>query len=188
MVDLNAQRLGIKGGLNLDKASYSLSQTSITTTTLTGFQAGITADFPLSSAFFLNASALYSVKGTKLSLLGVQADFPVDYLEIPVNFGYKYSFGGPADVFAMVGPYFGIGLSAKMKSGGNEQNFTFGSGTDQLKRLDAGINYGVGIDISRIQLAVNYGMGLVNISNDSSEKFKNGVLSITLAVFILSAK
>jgi hypothetical protein len=181
LLNANAQRFGIKAGVALANAQYEYTQTSISTSNLIGFQAGLIGEMPLSDALYLNSGALFSQKGTKLSLLGMEMKFPVNYVEVPLNLAYKYDLG-PLKLFAQAGPYLGVGLSAKMKGSGYDETIDFGSGTDQMKRLDYGANFGGGIEIGAIQIGANYGLGLANISNDPDETMKNGVLSFTVAV------
>ena len=177
-----AQRVGIKAGLNLGNAQYEYTKTSIGTSNLAGFQIGIITETPLSNELFLNSGILYSQKGTKLSVMGIEAEFPIQYLEIPFGLTYKYDLVN-SKIYAQAGPYLGAGLSAKMKAGGDEQSLEFGSDTDQMKRFDIGFNFGAGLEIKKVQLGINYGLGLVNLSNDPDEMIKNGVLSFSLALF-----
>ena len=180
LINANAQRIGIKAGVNLANARYEYTQTSISTTNLIGFQAGLIGELPLSDALYVNSGALFTMKGTKLSLMGFEMDFPVNYVEVPLYLAYKYDLG-VLKLYAQAGPYLGVGVSAKMKSGSDETTIDFGSETDQMKRLDYGANFGAGIEIGAIQVGANYGLGLANTSNDPDETMKNGVLSFTLA-------
>lgn len=179
----NAQKIGIKAGLSLANAQYEYTQTSISTSNLTGVLAGIIVEAPISNVIYFNSGILFSQKGTKLSLLGVEIKFPVNYLEMPINFAYKYDLG-TSKLFVQTGPYLGVGLSAKMKSGGQEETLEFGSGTDQMNRIDLGFNFGAGLEIKKVQLGINYGLGLINLSNDPDELMKNGALSFSVAVFL----
>jgi len=181
LLNANAQRFGIKAGVALANGVYEYTETSISTVNLIGFQAGLIGEMPLSDALSVNSGVLFSQKGTKLSMLGVEIKFPVNYVEVPLNLAYKYDLG-PLKLFAQAGPYLGVGLSAKVKSGGDEETIDFGSETDQMKRLDYGANFGGGIEIGAIQIGVNYGLGLANISNDPDETMKNGVLSFTAGI------
>jgi hypothetical protein len=180
--NVNAQKIGIKAGLSLANAQYEYSGTSISTSNLIGVQAGIIGEVPISNEIYFNSGILFSQKGTKVSLLGVVIDFPINYLEIPLNLAYKYDLG-TVKLFAQAGPYLGVGLSAKMKGGGQEETLDFGSGTNQMKRLDFGINFGAGLEINKVQLGINYGLGLTNLSNDPQEVMKNGVLSFSVGIF-----
>jgi hypothetical protein len=180
--NVNAQKIGIKAGLSLANAQYEYSGTAISTSNLIGVQVGLVGEVPISNDVSFNSGILFSQKGTKMNLLGVEINFPINCLEIPLNLDYKYDLG-TAKLFAQAGPYLGIGLSAKMKGAGESETIDFGSGTDQMKRLDLGINFGAGIEIKKVQLGINYGLGLTNLSNDPDETMKNGVLSFSMGLF-----
>ncbi len=182
LANVNAQKIGIKAGLSLANAQYEYSGSSISTSNLIGVQAGLVGEVPISNEIYFNSGILFSMKGTKMSLLGVEIDFPINYLEFPLNLAYKYDLG-TVKLFAQAGPYLGVGLSAKMKGGGQEETIDFGSETDQMKRLDLGINFGAGLEIKKVQLGINYGLGLTNLSNDPDELMKNGVLSFSVGIF-----
>lgn len=181
LLNANAQRFGIKAGLSMANAKYEYTETSISTENLIGFQAGLIGELPISDALYVNAGALFSQKGTKLSLLGMEVKFPVNYVEVPLNLAYKYDLG-PLKLFAQAGPYLGYGLSAKMTGSGIDETIDFGTEPNQMKRLDYGANFGAGIEIGAVQIGANYGLGLANISNDPDETMKNGVLSFTVAL------
>jgi len=181
LVTANAQKIGIKAGLSLANAQYEYTESSISTSNLIGVQVGLIGEMPISNEIYLNSGILFSQKGTKLSILGVEVDFPINYLEIPLNLAYKYDLGS-AKIFAQAGPSLGYGLSAKMKGGGDEETIDFGTETDQMKRLDFGVNFAAGLEIKVVQFGINYGLGLTNLSNDPDELMKNGVLTISIAV------
>lgn len=182
-ISANAQRIGIKGGLSLAKMQENYTGTNLTTSNLTGFQAGLVIEGSVTESVFLNSGVLFSQKGTKLNIMGVNCDVPVNYVEVPVNLALKYDLGS-AKLFAQAGPYAAIGLSAKMKAGGQEETIEFGSDSEDLKRFDAGIGFGCGIEIKKIQFGVNYDLGLMNISNDPDETSKNRALTISITLFL----
>lgn len=178
----NAQKFGVKAGLNFANGNYELSSASLSTSSLTCFQIGVVGDFPVSQDIYFNTGLLYMQKGLKADISSIEVKLPINYLEIPLNLAYKYDLGGPV-FFAQAGPYIGVGLSAKAKSGDNEEDIDFGDGDEEIKRMDFGINVGTGIEVNAIQLGINYGLGLVNLENDDEAKFKNGVFSITVGYF-----
>lgn len=183
LANLNAQRVGVKAGLNLGQAVYEVEGLGITTSNLAGLQAGIVGEMSFTEKIHINSGLLYTLKGAELSFLGVDIDFPMSFLELPLNVAYKHDLG-TAKVYALSGPYVALGLSAKSRSGDNVDDIEFGSDGDELKRFDFGFNFGVGIEIERAQAGVSYGLGVTNLSNSSQSTIKNGVLSFTFAYFI----
>lgn len=182
VVAASAQKFGIKGGVNFANGNYDVSGASLSTSSLTGVQLGVVGEFPLSQEIYFNSGLLYSQKGVKLDLAGVEIKIPINYFEIPLNLAYKYDLGGPV-FFAQAGPYVGVGLSAKAKSGDTEEDIDFGDGDDEYKRIDFGINIGTGLEVKALQFGVNYGLGLVNLENEDGAELKNGVFSITIGYF-----
>jgi hypothetical protein len=162
---LSAQQTGIRFGLSLADAQYTITGASISTSQLTGFNAGVIGELPVSNSIFLNYGILYIQKGLKLDISGLEGKIPVDYLEIPVNLCYKYNLV-VANLFEETGPYLGVGLSAKAKAAGETQKIDFGTDNDELKRLDFGINIGDGIEINFVRLGFNYGLGFIDPEND----------------------
>jgi hypothetical protein len=183
LLQANAQRFGIKAGLNVANATAEVSGLSLSTSSLFGFQAGVVGELPVAQEIYFNSGLLYSLKGVKYDLGGIEIKIPVHYLEVPLNIAYKTGLSETLQFFAQAGPYVGIGLSAKGKSGDTTEDIEFGSGDEQMKRIDFGLNFGTGLEINNIQLGINYGLGLKNLENDDEAKFKNGVFSITVGYF-----
>lgn len=180
---LYAQRVGIKAGFNLAHANYDVEGLGITTTNLPRYQVGLVGEIPLTKTLYLNSGIMYTVKGVELSFMGEEIEFPVSYLEVPLNLQYKFDLG-LARVFAMAGPYAAYGVSAKSKRGDNVENIEFGTSTNEMARIDYGVNFGTGIEFERFSFGVNYGLGLPNLSNLEEETMKNGVLSLTIAFMV----
>ncbi len=183
----NAQRIGIKAGVNFANANYEMEGASMSTDSRTGLHIGLMGDFPISESWSFEPNLLYSQKGFKMGITGialaeVEATAAVDYIDIPANIVFKHDLGGPK-LALKAGPYLGVGISAKVKSGDEEEDAEFGSGDDQIKRIDFGANFGAGIEIDAIQFGINYGLGFVNLENDSDYSMKNNVLSFSIGYF-----
>ncbi|MDP4185241.1 MAG: porin family protein [Bacteroidota bacterium] len=174
----NAQRIGIKGGLNFSHCDVKADGITVSPSTLTGFQIGLTSDFGLGESFYLSPELLYSSKGYKIEDL----KHLIDYIEIPINLTYRYPIE-KISLFVQTGPYLGVGVSSKIKGGGDTETIHFGSGEDQIKRMDFGWNFGGGIEYDKFQLGLRYELGLSNIDNISGASTKNRTFSVTLAYF-----
>jgi len=92
----------------------------------------------------------------------------------------------------MLGPYIGMGLKGKYitKKTSNgatkiiKKNVEWGRNRkSDLKRLDYGINIGVGVELNTIQISASYQYGLSNVMNISSGslKVKNRSAQISIA-------
>jgi len=138
-------------------------------------------DVPLSESVYLNSGFLFIRKGTKRHISDVDEKIPVRYLEIPVNFCYKFDFI-TWKLYGQAGPYTGIGLSARRIRGDDKEKIEFGTELEQFKRMDYGVNFGVGVELDNYtQISMNYGVGFRNFSNRFDEKIRNRVLTITIA-------
>lgn len=176
------QSIGIKGGLSLANANYEVFETALSTEVLSGFHIGLVSELPVSEALSFSPGILYSQKGFKMNFMGVEVKMPITYIEIPLNLTYKYNAGG-LSLFGQAGPYLGGGISAKAKSGNEEEEIEFGSGDEELKQFDFGVNIGAGIQITNLQFSINYGQSLVNLENDSDALAKLNVISLSVAYF-----
>jgi hypothetical protein len=174
-VTVNAQRIGIRGGLNL-----SNMDTEDDTKTLAGFNAGIIGELPLSENFFLNAAILYTQNGAKIE--DADLDLVLNNLELPVNLAYKFG-AGAIRPFIQAGPYVAYGLNAKITNGDEEEELEYGDGDNEVTRMDIGVNVGAGLDISKFQVLLNYGLGFTDLSGSDDSEYKNRQFSISLGYF-----
>jgi opacity protein-like surface antigen len=175
--------IGVVGGLNLaDIRSNDLEQNIRTETGLdvniakrTTFAMGGIVDYFLSENLALRMEPMYVQKGCKLELRSSVTGFQFDedvtskvgYLELPVMI--KYAFGAEkAKPYILAGPSLGYMLSAKMVSGGEEEDIK-----NDIKDFDFGLNFGAGlsIPIETYSLFVEgrYALGLIDIDDDQDE-------------------
>lgn len=75
-----------------------------------GFNAGYAAQAQLSDYFFLQANLLYTTKGYKLNTQNVEISARADYLQIPIDFMYKYELNDDWRLVGSAGLFFGVGL------------------------------------------------------------------------------
>jgi len=154
-----------------------------------GLRAGAYVNIPIAKGFFVQPGILYSMKGAQESgsgsLMGITANYTakmtLNYLEVPLNIGYEYNLGKAGGIFATAGPYLGYGLSGKSKytvkvtglpvpDQSDESDINFGSGDDEIKALDFGLNFGAGYKSPfGVYARVQYGLGLSNLSNAGGE-------------------
>ena len=190
----NAQRFGIKGGVNFANIDFSGGGLTISGESLTGFHIGPVAEINLADNLYFNTGLLYSLKGTKLDLEfegeGVKATDKIHYLEIPLNAAYKFPINDAANIFVQAGPYLAYGLSGKEKAeaDGVEEEGDLFEGDDAMKRFDWGLGFGGGVEFGSIVASINYQLGLANLSDESSAEAKMKVFQISLAYMFGDAK
>jgi len=176
---------GIRGGVNFAKLTASSGNVSASTGSTTTFAAGVFADFKV-GAVSIQPGLNYTGKGGNIDDdNGNVVDIKTYYAQVPVNIVYHI----PAvigNVYFGAGPYVGIGLSGKEKAtdGTNteKQDVTFGSGPNDIKRTDFGLNGIAGVEFKNgLILGVNYDLGLSDITNGTDGgSLKNRVFGISV--------
>ncbi|MEI6822684.1 MAG: porin family protein [Bacteroidota bacterium] len=199
---------GAKAGLNIANMSTSGTAASgETKSAIASFHVGAIADIGITKEFFIEPGILLSGKGFKdvTTIPIMQATETVTgsikplYIEIPINAMYVADLKTvKLQIFA--GPYIGFGIGGNINldyssSGTLPTGYTlpassskaikFGSDatTDDLKMLDFGLNFGVGVEYNNMLLRVQYGLGLTNINADTStgsDTYKNNVIGISV--------
>jgi hypothetical protein len=197
------QGLNIKAGLNLSSIATKVGGEKSDEDVefkklLPGINAGITYVIDIKKGLYIEPGLLYSLKGYKYSNKEggdyVKNLARVHYIEIPVNFGYKYNFDKKdMGIFAYLGPYFGMAIGGKYvgkyKIDGekDKESEKVEFGKDATSRIDAGLNIGVGFEVKKISFGIQYGIGLANLvgkdvrgSGDYKIKQNNRVLGINI--------
>lgn len=192
----SAQSFGVKAGLNL---STQLAKNDDDTYSddyklKPGIHVGGTAEFELMDMITFEPGVLISTKGYRMK--EEEGDYKsvstlnLVYLEIPLNAKATFDLGG-INVFGYAGPYLAVGLTGKAKSkvtvdGDTEkdsESVEWGSDDDKAKRLDFGLNFGAGAQLTdELSVSLGYGLGLGNLSNytDNGTKIKNRVIALSV--------
>lgn len=202
-----AQTFEVNAGVNL---STMLSKDEIETVSedyqmAPGLLLGATAEFPLIGLFSFESGLLFSQKGYKLDThypiptdkgeyVPIYDNTTLNYIEIPLSLKTTTKFKNLPVLFTL-GPYIGIGLNEKTTrsnySGGITERKTYSHkmGNDSnWKKLDYGLQAGIGMEIKNMVLRVNYSYGLANISQVSFIKSKNRIIGFTLGYKIYTEK
>lgn len=192
----NAQWIsgGPEIGLNLSNISSAYNGDHASGGIRAGLKVGGVIDFGFTPHFSLQPGLFYSMKGTHetsfqstsnpftTTTSSSRYDYRISYLEIPVNFQYKFGRPRYGQFFIGAGPYvaFALGGKATDESGttvtGNNggsvssdrsTTYTLNIGnnaTDDVKTVDAGLNFNLGYQFARgLYFRGNAGLGLVNI-------------------------
>ena len=186
-------KLGLRGGLNratttLDAASTGGSNPSwsATKSVVCAWQAGAVLEIAFQKIAFQPA-LVFSQKGerfnTHTSVVGFAGTFDqrtrrvsrYNWLELPMNVVYTVH-----GVQLFAGPYVALGLGGRQHSavklssfppiiGPDEYEFdrknNYGSDTYN-RRLDAGVNFGLGYRKGPLQAQFSYGLGLRNLHQE----------------------
>ena len=186
----------LKAGLNATSMTHKINNTDQNYGYLLSFNAGVGMEIGLTDILALEVDALFSRKGfkTEWEFLGARRDrsYNLYYIDIPVNLkAYFLTLGSDLRLFAQAGPYVGFGLFGKHKtytevSGAataTSIDINWGDdGGSQLKRLDYGVDFGLGLEYDKLSVGVIWWQGLANVisvaANDS--KYSHHGLSVEL--------
>jgi len=163
-----------------------------------GFQGGLVGELELGRHFAVQPGILYAQQGYVASVKNGdavrEADYLLNYLQVPLNLLAKMTIGRSGNIFFQVGPYVGYALSGKLKLEAREDgkvvetqdgivHFKDHDG-DTMKRLDYGLGFGLGFQARAVQFDIEYRMGLQSLSNTSGVDMKNNGIAIKLSYFI----
>ena len=164
---------GVKGGLNLSKASFS--NDALKGDNQTGWFIGPMAEFTLPIiGVGADIAALYSQ--TDLAAKGYDTDAKLKTFEIPVNLKWSFGLGSMFGAYIAAGPQFGFNI-------GNKKGFM----DYELKKNNTTFNVGAGVKLIRhIQIGVNYNFALshtatIETTNEEVIKIKNNTWQVSLA-------
>lgn len=143
---------GVKGGLNMSKASFSGSD--FKSDNYTGFFIGPMAEFTIPViGLGVDGAIVYSQKGIKFDAANESETLKQKGIEIPVNLKYNIGLGRLLGIYIAAGPQFGFDLNSDEWKFYNEE-FSF-------KKSNLSINVGVGAKlINHLQVGVNYNIPL----------------------------
>lgn len=204
-----AQTLEIKSGLNLSTMYYKNQGGTYSDDFKLAprFILGVTREFPISESFSFEPGLIFSSKGYKIDTyygdptssgeyLPIEESAILNYIDIPISLKLTTSIK-KTQFFGALGPYLAFGLTGKIS---REEYDIVDPGTivydgtvdytgemdkdGQWKRLDYGIQAGIGIIMQRIAFRVNYSYGLANIAQYEDFTNKNRVIGISLGYII----
>ncbi|RLT79126.1 porin family protein [Bacteroides acidifaciens] len=162
---------GVKGGLNLSKASLSDIPGNFKKDNFTGFFIGPMAEVNIPIVGLgVDASLLFAQRGVKVTPEGVD-EYTVKQngLDIPVNLKYNIGLGSLLGLYIAAGPDFYFDFEKK-------------SGIDK-KKAEVGINVGAGVKLlNHLQVGANYNIPLGDTAKiegtDGSYKTKTWQVSV----------
>jgi hypothetical protein len=203
-----SQILGVKAGTNFssqlikeNEILFPYDNSSNDKTKLNpGFLVGASIEMPVFDLLSFEASLLFSTRGTRITKTELfdsnsvitEENHNLYYLELPLAAKVPFSIGS-FKLYGSAGGYAGIGLTGKIKSNSSfgyltetsNENIIWGSETsvDDLKRLDYGLTFGVGIIWKSLQAGLSYNLGLANISaeSDYGSLIKNRSLGVSVS-------
>lgn len=182
---MNPFKIGVVGGVNINK-EYRVFDNSDKTI---GFHIGGIYEYHFKNNTFLSGSTLFIKKGGEYDYSASYEDevyyqkFKKEnyYLEIPIHFGYRYSFNQNVSLSGSFGPYLGIGLFGKYKAikgeFKNDDNKIYSDSNSN--RFDMGLGGKLSLNIFKhYHIGVGYNYGLTKTNDDLSDKNRNIMISV----------
>ena len=209
---VNAQvRFGLKAGYNLTEVKMKTDAyylRGLDYNKVSGYHAGVMMDVALGEHFALQPGLLYTLRGFDAGgRVPGPLDGPVDvsikaryhYLELPVNFLYKYSLG-PGKFFAGAGPFLAYAVSGRMKRSYDKYTYPeeivvlldkqrVFNGIDEprqyLRPFNAGVGFTLGYEFNAgILISGNYNLGLTDVEPQSGLSQKSRSLGISIGYLL----
>ena len=180
---------GIRAGVNFQNINgKNAAGSTLKNDLLTGFNAGVNAEIPIGSGFFVQPGVLYSTKGAKWTN---EDKVKLSYIEVPVNFVYKPILGS-GNMLLGFGPYVGFAMNGNVEyENGTETDVEFTNDYDpsisapQFKKMDAGANLLAGYEFAnKLSFQLNAQLGLMKINpeitTDDETSWKNTGFGVSL--------
>lgn len=144
---------------------------------LPGFHLGAEYNHRLQQNISIRPSALLGTKGYsyEYELFGDDYDMRamIFYLDFFIPAFYTYQLDSDMSIDFGFGPYFGFGLFGNVKSDDETDDIEWGDESGEMKRLDAGLTLGAGLNINNLSFDIAYDLGLANTSNHDENGYKS---------------
>lgn len=166
---------GVKGGLNLSKASFSNVGDNFKKDNFTGFFIGPMAEFNIPIVGLgVDAALLFAQRGIKVSEGNEDYTVKQNGIDIPVNLKYTIGLGSLAGIYLAAGPDFYFDFAG---------NKTIEGVKTDKKKAEVGINVGAGVKLlNHLQVGANYNIPLGDTAKfegtDASYKTKTWQVSV----------
>ena len=135
---------GVKGGLNLSKASFSNVSENFKKDNFTGFFIGPMAEFNIPIVGLgVDASLLFAQRGIKVSEGNDDITVKQNGIDIPVNLKYTIGLGSLLGIYIAAGPDFFFDFKKKdyVDRKKAQVALNLGAGVKLLKHLQVGVTY-----------------------------------------------
>ena len=165
-----------------------------------GVNAGFTYDIEVIDNLFFRPGLYFTIKGTRDQIKHdnnspwIKRSINQNEIEFPLLIAYKIDINSTYAIDFQAGPYFAYGFGGHQihHPGNFKQRFyqRHKDGVDQngsvqyFKRLDIGVNFGAGIDISRFYVGVAYELGFLNIGDFKERVIKPNCLMINVGYYL----
>jgi hypothetical protein len=179
------------GGLHISTMTLKAEGLNSSPTTPLGIHFGYVFEIPVIRGFTFKPGILFSAKGTDYKIDSTDHSISPIYIEIPANIAFTFG-TDMVRISLYSGPYIAFGVGGTIwESEQSVKDLKFGRGAGKdIRFIDAGLNFGIGVCIKKFLVTVHYGMGLVNVSSDKSRisEMKNRVTGISFSTAFVNRK
>ena len=169
-------RFGLKTGLTIAKA---IANDNEEYQPYIGFLAGVTGKAKFDNNIFIRTGIIITQKGVIELYNNEEIKARFNYIDIPLTIGYENKAFKNINYFVELGGYIGISVNQEFKY--KDRFIVFDYDTkSSMSLIDGGIDIGIGLRYSNIELAINYLRGFVNIYDIENLEVYNQVLSISI--------
>lgn len=168
--------------------NYSIDDLNNSNKPIIGLHLGPVVEFKLMNSLYFNSGLLYTLKGFKQEVWGLNRDsirvfetapIRLNGLDIPLNIAYKYSLSETSSFFLQAGPYLGYTLNGKYKFDNRSIDVKFGE-KNQMRRFDYGIGIGSGVQFGSLVTSLNYEFGIADRYDTPDLMVRNRVLQLSV--------
>jgi hypothetical protein len=171
---------GVKGGLNMANLHGTDAENL---DWKTGFAAGAFANIAFTPVISLQPELLYVMDGASEGVLGIQIDFKVDYIQVPVLVKFDIPVAGSIIPALYAGGYVGFLSGAEIEASYEEESESIDV-KDFTKSMDYGLSFGAAIDFHLASVTLifegRYNYGLTSIDDGWAEALEEEEIELDI--------
>lgn len=179
--NLHSQKVALEAGLNFNNVN---SEQDVDLDNSNGFHAGILIEVPIIDPLRVGTGLYYTRRGYKSNEIDREGSVYIDYIDIPIDMMLHFKIADLAGGFVSFGPYFSYGFSSEVINLDGLFENGYSSEDIDLQRLDAGVNFGVGVEFGNLRLSSTYSLSATDNGAEANNQLKNRVLSISFGIFL----
>lgn len=175
-------QLGVRVGMNFSNLSLNEEVVDAATNSKTGYHAGLTYNLGVGPVG-LEVGALWTTLGSEIDLSSVEAakaEVDLDYIQVPVALRFNFF----PMLYAKAGGYIAGSISTASDIINLDQNNPEYSEItnilDNLNKFDAGLVFGLGVKLSKLEVEGGFDLGLVSLEDP---EFSTEDLDLSNAVY-----
>lgn len=172
VVSANAQQLNyrVEAGLNVANMTVKSGNESLNTKPILGYRVGGAVEIGFNDNFYLAPGLTFRMNGAKYSVLKEYITISSHMVSIPLNAGFRQSFGNDLFISLEAGPYAAFGMKGKVSAGSMSVDlYKDNKYIDDLRRFDIGMGASAALHYTNFFLRVGTEFGLLNQIKNSGD-------------------